>query len=62
METGEIPCPRSALLRASGRGAGGDPNPDKESVMDMTSNPVLRVIGHWVQKRRRKESLPETGS
>jgi hypothetical protein len=30
--------------------------------MDMTSNPVLRAIGHWVQKRRRKESLPETGS
>jgi hypothetical protein len=29
--------------------------------MDMTSNPVLRALGRWVQKGRRKESLQETG-
>jgi hypothetical protein len=30
--------------------------------MNMTSNPVLRAIGLWVQKARGKVTLSEAGS
>jgi hypothetical protein len=30
--------------------------------MNMTSNPVLRAIGLWVQKGRGKATLSEAGS
>jgi hypothetical protein len=42
------------------RGAGGDPNPEKESVMAMTSNPVLRALARWVQKGLLTEETAQT--